>query len=277
MILVAGDWRAEVRPEHGGALATLTWRGRDVLRATPADATAMFDFASFALVPYANRIAHGAFDFEGLAVRLAPNAAGQAHPLHGVGWLRGWEVVDADEAGVTLVHRHEGDAAWPWRYVATQRIALSPDGLAVSLEIENDDARAMPVSLGFHPYFTREGVESVAFIADGVWRADADMLPTDLVPASALGDWSAGAALERADLVDHCYTGWRGRVEIVRDDATIVLSAEGADHLHLFVPPSEDFFCAEPVTAMPDAVNREAAAVLATGQTRRLAMAIGVE
>ena len=99
------------------------------------------------------------------------------------------------------------------------------------------------------------------------------LLPGPL--ADALGDWSAGGALVRADLVDHCYTGWRGRAVIARADGDVVLTAEGARALHVYVPPRKDFFCAEPVTAMPDAVNRGEAATLAPGERMAIGMRIG--
>ena len=81
--------------------------------------------------------------------------------------------------------------------------------------------------------------------------------------------------MSRADLVDHCYTGWGGRAVIARHDGDVVLTADGAPALHVYVPPGEDFFCAEPVTAMPDAVNRGEAAVLAPGARMAIGMRIG--
>ena len=61
--LAAGDWRATLKPERGGAMLTLDWRGRPVFRPTPEDATDILETACFPLVPYANRIADGRFHF----------------------------------------------------------------------------------------------------------------------------------------------------------------------------------------------------------------------
>ncbi len=276
--LAAGEWTAELRPEAGGAVTALRRRGMDVLRPTPPPAGPgapdPFSLSSFALVPYANRIAQGAFGCAGERVRLAPNHPRQAHPLHGVGWVTAWQVERADGRGATLVHRHDGGVAWPWRYVATQMLALDAAGLTMTLAVENSDARAMPVSLGFHPYFTRAGAQSLAFSAGGVWLVDDAMLPTVEAPADTLGDWSRGAGLERGDLVDHCYTGWGGMVRIARADGDVIVRGQGAGLLHVYVPPGEDHFCVEPVTAMPDAVNRGAAELLAPGAVRTMAMRI---
>ncbi|MEN2786353.1 aldose 1-epimerase [Sphingomonas qilianensis] len=273
MRIAAGDWVATLEP-MGGAIASLTRRGVDILRPTPAGARDPLAFASFALVPYANRIAGGAFTFAGGSHMLPRNYPGQAHPLHGMGWLSPWDVAASDEASATLVHRHAPDAAWPWAYTATQQIALDATGLTVSLALQNTGDGAMPYSLGFHPYFVRAGVQALAFAAEGVWQADAAMLPTTLAAPDTFGDWSRGAPLARPDLIDHCYAGWNGSATIERDDGAVTLSGIGTGLLHFFLPSGEAYFCAEPVTAMPDAVNRDAADVLAPGARREIAMII---
>ena len=274
MKLAAGDWVADFRPECGGAVASLTRRGIDILRASPAAGRDPLAFANFPLVPYANRIADGAFTFDGKAHRLERNYPGQDHPLHGVGWLSAWSVEAADATTATLCHHHDGDAAWPWRYAATQRIALDEHGLRIVLDVVNEGTRPMPVSLGFHPYFARDGVRSLAFRAEGVWLADDAMLPTVHAPADALGDWAAGAPVTSPTLIDNCYTDWTGDVRIDRDDGAVTLSGAATPMLHLYLPLGEPYFCAEPVTAMPDAVNRGPIDTIAPGERREIAMAI---
>ena len=272
MRLVAGDWALEAAPERGGAILSLTRAGRDVLRPAPAVIADPFELACFPLVPYANRIAGGAFVWDGEAVQLPRNHVAQTHPLHGIGWLVPWTVLAAEERSVTMRLEHGGDETWPWACSAEQRLMLSAEGLSATLEVVNTGERPMPVSLGFHPYFA--GADRLRFEAEGVWLADDEMLPSAHATADALGDWSAGGALVRPDLVDHCYTGWRGVATIARDDGDVVLTAEGAPALHIYVPPGEDFFCAEPVTAMPDAVNRGEATTLAPGARTAIGMRI---
>ncbi|WP_066781788.1 aldose 1-epimerase [Sphingomonas sp. CCH5-D11] len=272
MKLAAGNWALEAAPEWGGAILSLTRAGCDVLRPTPAVVADPFDLACFPLVPYANRIAAGSFLWGSQAVKLPRNHPEQAHPLHGTGWLMPWSVVCTDETSVTMRLEHAGDETWPWAFAAEQRLVVSAEGLLATLEVENTGERAMPVSLGFHPYFA--AADRLRFVADGVWLADKEMLPAEHAAADALGDWSVGGALVRPDLVDHCYTGWRGVATIERDDGDVVLTGEGTSALHVYVPPGEAFFCAEPVTAMPDAVNRGEAASLAPGARTTIAMRI---
>ncbi|MCJ2187207.1 aldose 1-epimerase [Novosphingobium beihaiensis] len=274
MRIAAGDWQLDLDPHRGGMIRALTRQGRDILRPMPEGSTEPFESACFPLAPYVNRIAHGRFAWDGTAYTLAPNHEGQAHPLHGTAWLGAWDIEADDAHSVTQVHHHKAGTGWDWPFTLRQALSLSPDGLEARLELHNTGSRAMPVGLGFHPWFARSAVTAIAFEAEAVWLADADMLPTQTAPADALGDWSRGAGLERPDLVDHCYAGWGGALRISRTDGDVLLEGDAAPFLHLYVPPGEDFFCAEPQSTMPDAVNRMPPAPLSPGEMASIAMRI---
>jgi aldose 1-epimerase len=273
-VLTNGAWQLTLLPAPGGAIGGLRRDGVDLLRPTPADADHPFETASFPLVPYANRIAGGRFSFDGQAVAVPRNAEGQAHPLHGVGWRRPWQVTALTESEATLRHAHGGDEDWPWAYAAEQHFTLSDNGLRISLRIESEDARPMPISLGFHPYFNAEGVTALRFAADAVWLADAEMLPTVAADPAHFGDFRQGRDVQPTTLIDNAYAGWSGEACVMRADGDLRLSGSGTSVLHVYMPPGERFFCAEPVTALPDAFNRANPQILAPGETAAIEMAI---
>ena len=68
--LVAGHARAEVDAACGGALASFSFRGIDVLRPTPAGTRDVRLHACYPLVPYSNRIADARLQFEQRAWNL---------------------------------------------------------------------------------------------------------------------------------------------------------------------------------------------------------------
>ncbi|MBT0667911.1 aldose 1-epimerase [Novosphingobium profundi] len=276
MRIASGDWALTLDPVHGGLVRSVTRGGADVLRAMPEGSTEPLESACFPLAPYVNRIAHGRFTWQGEAHALAPNHPAIAHPIHGTAWLGDWQVRAQREDAVTLVHAHERDAGWDWSFTLEQVLELSPQGLTARLTLSNTDTRAMPAGLGFHPWFARAKVTALEFQARSVWLADADMLPTHEATPDALGDWRTPATLERPHLVDNCYTGWNGALRIGREDGDLLLESEGTRFLHLFVPQGADFFCAEPQTTMPDAVNHMGPEpqALAPGQTISLEMVI---
>jgi len=117
-------------------------------------------------------------------------------------------------------------------------------------------------------------VTGLRFDAEAVWLTDAGLLPSELAAVDRLGDWAAGETVDRTTLIDNSYTGWTGPAILARTEGDLALVGENSPVLHLFTPPGEAFFCVEPVTATPDAINRAAPVMLAPGETRWIGMAV---
>lgn len=233
--------------------------------------------ASFPLVPYANRIAHGRYAVEGQSYKLPLNFGDQPHSIHGFGWQTPWATRETAEAEARLVQTHAGDAGWPWPYQAEQRFALTPLQLSMSLSLTNKGQGAMPAGLGFHPYFVADAATRLQFDAQGLLLATLDMLPEREAAADMLGDWSQPAEVAGETLIDNAYGGWSGVAAILRGDGiAITMRAAGAPWLHLYRPPSEAFFCLEPVSHSPDAINRDGMDMLPPGATTTLTMTLSI-
>ena len=194
-----------------------------------------------------------------------------------------WSEIERGAHSVVLEHVHRGGAGWPWPYRATQRIAIDEGGVDFTLDVESRADVATPIGLGFHPAFPVAADTVLQTEVDGVWLADASCLPTARAPADHFADWRAGARVRRADLVDHCYEGWSGRAALTTQARTTVVRASpGLRWLHVYIPPNRDFCCLEPVSHMPDAVNRASAdattgfALLEPGAVRSVTMRIEV-
>ncbi len=252
-----GDYSLDALPELGGALGALRFRGVDILRPTSPQATDPLESAAFPLIPFANRIAHGRFELDGATVRLKENAPGQPHPLHGQGWRQPWRVQARQSDRIALSFEHRA-GEWPWDYAARQEFSLDEQGLEVALSVENRGERPMPIGLGWHPYFRRSPRLRLRAHVEDVWLTDAQCLPTGRAEGAHFGDWGRGGRLPNA-LIDHCYSGWTGTAEIEWPEEMLCLRLSASQPLrwlHLYAPPAESFFCIEPVSHMPDAVNR---------------------
>lgn len=274
--LVVGAWRMTLRPDVGGAIARLDHQNTPVLRTMAEGQGDPLASANFPLVPYANRIAQGRFAAQGRAYHLPRNFGDHPHTLHGVGWQSVWEVSHRADYRVILSHRHDGGGEWPWRYRATQSFQLTEQGLEVVLDLTNADSEPMPAGLGFHPYFACGPKTRLRFAAAGLWQANATMLPTVRAPVDSLGDWAVGAVVRGETLIDNAYDGWVGSALVDHGEGRAYrLAAVGASWLHLYRPAGESgFFCIEPVSHEPDAINRDGMPLLAPGETRRLEMRI---
>ena len=68
MELRNADSRVTLDAAHGGAIREFSWQGIAILRPAASDvASDPFSLACFPLVPYANRVAGGRFEFAGAA------------------------------------------------------------------------------------------------------------------------------------------------------------------------------------------------------------------
>ena len=258
----SGPWELEVEPGRGGAVIALRHLGRDVLVSPGPRRQDAMATASFGLVPYANRIAHGQLAWDGRHWQLPRNFDDHPHPLHGTGWKQPWDVVGSDTAGIGMQLEHAADDRWPWAFTATQRIQLLDDAVQFELAARNTDARPMPVGLGFHPAFAANAGTRLRADVRDVWQIDADSLPVRRQAVDAvLPDLASGASVTRSRLVDHCFNGWQGRALIERAGSrgniplVEVTASPEMNFLQLYMPPGRDWFCAEPMSQMPDAAH----------------------
>lgn len=278
--IACGIWTARIAPGLGGAILSLRRDGTDVLRPTPDAPTDVLATACFPLVPYSNRIALGRFRFAEREIALPRNFGDHPHSLHGVGWRSAWVVAERHESHVRLEHAPDAGSAWPWRYRASQDLQLDAHGLSLRLSLENCDEQPMPGGLGLHPYFPADDATRLRFDADATWQSDAAQIPTHAEPGGLLDAWRQGAPAKQAHLVDHCHAQWTGVAVVTSAGQITRLTAKGADFVHIHSPPGLPFVGVEPVTHMPDAVNRpEAPArtglrILQPGESMTLTMRI---
>jgi len=256
MVLTNADSRVTLDAAHGGAIREFSWRDRPILRAAAAGQQAdPFSMACFPLVPYANRIAHGRFHFDGREIQLQRNWDQDPHPLHGQGWRSAWTIGQTSAASAVMSFEGGGDD-WPWRYRAIQEFAVLPDGLEVRLSVENRAAHDMPAMLGLHPYFPNPQAATLEARARTLWLSDAQALPVQ--PVSTPPEWSFDPPRGVARVaLDHCFDHWDGLAIVRWPDRVLKVSAIGAQSLHIYVPVGADFFCLEPQSAAVGALNRE--------------------
>ena len=259
LTLRAGRSLLVLAPEAGGAMLGWSFGGIPLLRRADGRAVVQNDvrgMGCFPLVPYANRIAEGRFSWGGRTYQLDRNFGDHPHSIHGIGWQRPWTVdaVSETEACLTLVHDGDG-SDWPFPFVAEQRLVLCPDALRVEMRITNRHHAAAPAGLGLHPYFPRPPGAGLRFNAGSVWLNDTTALPSRLVPVPNAWDHASGITVGAVTL-DNCFNGWDGAAHLDLGTVAVTIEASAAfGHLQVYTPPDEPFFCVEPVTHRPDALN----------------------
>jgi aldose 1-epimerase len=247
--LACGQLRCEIRPDLGACIAGLWWGDTPVLRSTPGQKLeSVRRSGSYPLVPFSNRVGQARLVWAGTSHPLVQNNAAEAHAIHGVGWQRPWEVLDASEQFALLSYAHKPDAAWPFAFDTSQAFRLSANELEMTLSFTNQSAGPAPAGLGWHPYFVKRADSHISFEASGRWAMGEDKLPTHREPSSGLD--ADCAALE----VDHCFDGWRGVVHL-RDGVLQTQVSSSLERLVVFTQGTRDTVAIEPVSHVNNAVN----------------------
>jgi aldose 1-epimerase len=280
-------------PQTGGAIASLAFGEVELLRPV-VDARLAAQcgraVAAYPLIPYANRIAWGRFSFGGQSFQLDRNFGDHPHTIHGNAWMHPWTVLESAGRAARLGFDHappDGASAreFPFAYRAEQLFTVEESGLAIRLSVQNRDTRPWPAGLGLHPYIARTPRATLRFEADTIWTTEATGLPTEQRAVEGDTEFDRGRPVASA-AIDNCFAGWSGTARIAWPEHDLALRIDAApplDHLQLYTPAGRDFFGLEPVSNMPDAINRlddaagQGLQVLAPGQSLAATIRLSIE
>jgi aldose 1-epimerase len=209
-------------PSAGNMAVELRVKGHDVLRwpfASMADFLAKPAMSGIPFVgPWANRLDEQAFYANGQRYPFdmtLGNVRG-AIPIHGfLTTAREWQVVDmgADASSAWVTSRLEvfrqpsWMAQWPFAHTIEITHRLQDGALEVATSIANLSADAMPVAIGFHPYFQLTDAPRdtwrVSIGARTWWALAATKVPTgETVPIDQLLPGGVAAPLRDYNLDD---------------------------------------------------------------------------
>ena len=251
--LSAGPATAVIDVDDGCRLTSLQFAdGLELIGGddgAPADSP--FHHGAFPMAPWAGRIRHGRFTFEGRDHQLPINF--ENHAIHGTVCDRPWEA--------TGDHQHEwrcdlGDR-WPFGGHAVQRAELHADRLRLELEV-HAAATAMPATIGWHPWFRRDvggASAELAFSAERQYRKDDEGIPDgELLRPDALGD-----------PLDDCFSALRTAPTLTWPGVGRLDVESDASHLVVYTAPASAL-CVEPQTGPPDAANLGVATIVEPGR-----------
>lgn len=250
------NMRLELDPAAGGAVSALRFSDLELLRTGPMRSGPAFDplqYAAFPMVPYVGRIHNGRCIVNGDAIQLHPNLPPEPHSIHGFGWQTAWQVKSQTEHSATLVHEHLA-SAWPWDYTAEQAFHLEDQSLIFEIAVTNKGPNVMPAGLGWHPYFLRKDA-TLKLPTTHEWHPDdetGDNRPVEIEPDR---DLTPGRAVESLKL-DTAFSVSDPVIEMSWPTHKLRLDSEPIfSHATIYVPNGEDYFCAEPISHAPNAVN----------------------
>lgn len=247
------------------------------------------------LHPWANRLRSHTYrvgtrevELTGLGVPTDANGL----PIHGL--LQGRPFTVQSCTSDTVVASYTADdavlAAFPFPHTVTVT-AVCRRGeagglgtLTVTTEIDNTGTDALPISFGWHPFFTLPGTPRAQWRLRTPPCAQHELTET-LLPTGRTHELpEIDEPVGDRTYDDHFTLGTDRRFVVA--DAQHVLTIEFDEHFpaaQIYLPPSDgptlrgEFVCIEPMTAATDAINTGSAPLLAPGDRFRAEWSVTVE
>jgi aldose 1-epimerase len=268
----AGDYRATVT-ELGAGLRQLTLAGTNLVT-TFGDDELPPHAAGQLLSPWPNRIAGGAYTFDGKEQYLSLSEAATGNAIHGLTRWIAWIRVAHERDEVTLRAVPHGQLGYPFavQVDVTYRVDAA-SGLHVTVTAANKGRRPAPWGTGTHPYLTvataRVDDCELTLPAQGWLPVDDRLIPSG-PPRDVTGtDFDFRTPRKLGDtLLDHAFTGLRREadglawVRLSGGDRTTEVWMDGTQNwLQVFTGDSLEpqrrraAVAVEPMTCPPDAFN----------------------
>jgi aldose 1-epimerase len=250
-VLNAGEARAVLDAAAGGRIASLQVGGVELL--VSERSVDPVRWGAFPMVPFAGRLRHGRFRFDGRDYELPRRLDG--HAIHGTLLDVEWSDDGPGRMSVDL------DSPWPFAGRVDHSVRLEPDALHATLRVTARDR--MPVAVGWHPWWRRslelgEPAE-VRIVADKMFERDPERVPTGRLTEPGPPPW------------DDCFTDLRSSPTVTWPGLIAVRTE--TDCAFVVVYTEEDSaLCIEPQTGPPDAFNLGSAIVLDPGETTSATM-----
>ncbi|HWI71983.1 MAG TPA: aldose 1-epimerase [Baekduia sp.] len=268
--LKAGAWTSRWVPSVGMVGVSLFGHGRELLGqlgGLDAYVARGSTFGIPLLHPWANRLDGHSYAVGATSVALDAatpglRVDGTGLPIHGLlAAYRGWDVREAGARTLVAELPFDEDeallAAFPFPHRLTLEVEHGADRVTVTTTLTPTGDVAVPISFGFHPYFTLPGVTrgGIVLRAPAMTRLELDDhgIPTGGREAVGARHTVIGDAVLDAHFTDlgdqPSFTLAGGGHELT------VQFLEGFTHLQLFSPPDRAIVAIEPMTAPTNALR----------------------
>ncbi|WP_052885827.1 aldose 1-epimerase [Vulcanisaeta distributa] len=195
------------------------------------------------LIPFANRVKGGEYEFEGVRYSLPRNEEG--HAIHGLVLNEEWNIESISRGSASFKHvlRNPG---YPTELTLTVKYALTGKELNVDIITRNTGLKNAPLVVGAHPYF----------IVSNDWRLNAQgdvrmCEAVNKIPTGRLIPFNLSNTTKRE--FDDCFL-INGDIILESQYSTIRIIRYGMPYVQIFtgVPNA---IAIEPMSGAPDAYH----------------------
>ena len=245
--IAEGALRVDIAPAAGGRIAQIRHDGAAQLIGPGDGNPAMIAWGSYPMAPWAGRVRHGRFDFDGRNHQLPLNLG--EHAIHGVAFGLPWRVDAHSSRHAGLSLRLPQDERWPFGGTLRQHLEVGDRWLRMKLSA-TAGACAMPAVIGWHPWFRKP--DRIEFSPSAMYPRDEEGIASYPLAPPSPGPW------------DDCFLN--GDPVHLHRAGQIVRLTSDCSHWVVYDETAEAT-CVEPQSGPPDAFNLDPA-TLSPGETR---------
>ena len=272
LTLTDGDFALTVTPEKGGMATSFTKAGDEYLwlRDKNFESTDRPRCGVPILFPNCGKPDGGVHHF---------NGADYPIENHGLADLLPWQVKSATDEAIELTLTPNGltKFVYPFEFCLTMRYTLAGGKAGLALTVENKGDKAMPFSVGFHPYFAASKLENVNFDIKAATCSESAKDEQPAAPAQITLTKKDGAA-ESIRLL----TGVKSPMVLTDSGnghkVTVAFDEAVFGNGVLWQQNAETFVCMEPWNGWANSVNEDGKhETLAPGASKAFAWSITIE
>lgn len=230
------------------------------------------------LLPFPNRVKDGKYEFASREFSLPINMPSEGHAIHGLMYNKSFSVIECgEEHMITLQYDYNEDDGFPFPCVVTYTFALGQQELVCKVEVKNKGEGALPLGVGWHPYFSLNAdVDELLLKMPNVAALNVDerMIPTkekemfeDYEETSKIYDTEFDTGFQILD-EGEVITSLHNQGDDITLDLFQTTGDRGFNYVQIFTPPGRKSVAIEPMTCPTDAFNsKESLINLGQGET----------
>lgn len=279
-------------PDFGATLLELNFNHKNILDSyRNAEELKNGDWSKSAvLFPFPNRLNDGKYVVNGKEYQFPINEKERNNALHGLGFDKVFEIKEIaaqeDFASIACIYESEGEnPAYPFSFLFEIIFTIkNSNEFEVEIYFTNQTTHAIPVGLGWHPYFILDEKSNDSWLQ---MPACKEVLVNDkMIPTGVKNDFKEFEKLNKIGerSIDTCF-----ELRNKRDNANILLQGqygkinywqETGDRMwnffQIFTPPHRKSVAIEPMTCNIDAFNNQDGLVMLESE-RKMGGKFGVQ
>ena len=258
-------------PEFGATLLELNFKGENILDSyqTPEQLASGDWSKSLILFPFPNRLDDGKYTVDGKNYQFPINEKSRNNTLHGLGTGQSYKIkemiVQEDFASISCVYQSEGkNPAYPFSFLFEIIFTIKKSNeFEVEMYFTNESTHAIPVGLGWHPYFILDEESNDSWLQLPNCKkveVNEKMIPTgeknvfeDFKKLKRIGESSLDTCFEVADKssdVNILLQGQLGEINYWQETGDRLWN-----FFQIFTPPTRKSVAIEPMTCNINAFN----------------------